>query len=262
MIFDLMDMTLLDYIKVRKKGISENKSRYFLFQIVGGVNHLHVKGIFHRDIKPENILMKFHHKVEVDQNIILKLSDFGSTASIYTNKPYTEYVATRWYRAPECLLTVGEYGCRMDIWSVGCVFYEINTLQPLFPGDNELDQLHKIHEVLGAPTKKMLNRFKNRRVFVEFPKYKPTGLEVPRLSQDGISILKAMLKYFPDERITARKLMIDSYFSCLSMKRGKKSSSQASFQRTTRSLSTCGGDGGDRNVSSNYLNMQSMNRKT
>lgn len=255
MIFDLMDMTLLDYIKVRKKGISENKSRQFLYQIVCGVNHLHVKGIFHRDIKPENILMKFMHKVEVDQRIELKLSDFGSTASIHTNKPYTEYVATRWYRAPECLLTSGEYGCRMDIWSVGCVFYEIITLQPLFPGSNELDQLHKIHEILGAPTKKLLQRFKNRRVFMEFPKYTPTGVEVllPRLSQDGISILKAMIKYFPDERITARKLMIDSYFSCLLVKRDQKTSSQASFMPPTRSLSTSGvekvGDGGDRNVS-------------
>lgn len=237
MIFDLMDMTLLDYIKVRKKGLSENKSRQFIFQIVSGVNHLHVKGIFHRDIKPENILMKFIHKVEVEQSIILKLSDFGSTASIHSNQPYTEYVATRWYRAPECLLTSGEYGCRMDIWSIGCVFYEIMTLQPLFPGDNEIDQLHKIHEVLGAPTKKQLTRFKHRRVFIQFPKYKPIGIEnlLPKLSEDGISVLIAMLKYYPDERISARKLMVDSYFACL---RGKKPPPSMSIKPISRSQST------------------------
>lgn len=260
MIFDLMDMTLLDYIKVRRKGISENKSRQFLYQIVCGVHHLHLKGIFHRDIKPENILMKFHHKMEVEHDIVLKLSDFGSTASIHTNQPYTEYVATRWYRPPECLLTSGEYGCRMDIWSVGCVFFEILTLQPLFPGNNELDQLHKIHEILGAPTKKLLQRFKNRRVIMEFPKYVPTGVEVllPRLSQNGISILRAMIKYFPDERITARKLMIDSYFSCLAVKRGKTSSSLTSCMPTTIGGGGGGGCGiaerngysGDKNVSS------------
>lgn len=67
--------------------------------------------------------------------------------------PFTEYISTRWYRAPECLLTDGYYGFKMDLWSVGCVFFELATLRPLFPGANEVDQLAKIHGVLGVPDK-------------------------------------------------------------------------------------------------------------
>lgn len=64
--------------------------------------------------------------------------------------PFTEYISTRWYRAPECLLTDGYYGFKMDTWSVGCVFFEIATLRPLFPGTNEVDQLDKIHNIIGV----------------------------------------------------------------------------------------------------------------
>ncbi|KAI8831371.1 kinase-like domain-containing protein, partial [Chytridium lagenaria] len=107
------------------------------------------QGIFHRDIKPENILIK-------DQNI--KIADLGSCRGIHSKQPYTEYIATRWYRSPECLLCDGIYNFKMDVWSVGCVLYEIMTKMPLFPGSNELDQLHRIHAVLGTPGPKVLRQ--------------------------------------------------------------------------------------------------------
>jgi renal tumor antigen len=91
---------------------------------------MHRNGIFHRDIKPENILYMGDH---------IKLADFGSCKGMYSEHPYTEYISTRWYRAPECLMTDGYYDYKMDIWGTGCVMFEIIALFPLFPGRNELD---------------------------------------------------------------------------------------------------------------------------
>ena len=101
------------------------------------LDHMHKKGIFHRDIKPENILIES----STDVGRGLKLADFGSCRGIYSKQPYTEYISTRWYRAPECLLTDGYYGPEMDLWGAGCVMFEITGLYPLFPGNNEIDQV-------------------------------------------------------------------------------------------------------------------------
>ena len=99
-------------------------------------------GIFHRDIKPENLL------IYDDQ---LKIADFGSCRGIFSQQPYTEYISTRWYRAPECLLTDGFYTFKMDMWGIGCVMYEVLALSPLFPGKDEQKQSDLIHRVLGMP---------------------------------------------------------------------------------------------------------------
>lgn len=77
-------------------------------------------------------------------------TDFGSCRGIYSKPPYTEYISTRWYRAPECLLTDGHYGHKMDVWGVGCVLFEVLALFPLFPGTNEADQIERIHKVRGC----------------------------------------------------------------------------------------------------------------
>ena len=89
---------------------------------------------------------------------IIKLADFGSCRGIHSRPPYTEYIATRWYRPPECLIADGRYGAPMDVWGAGCVLFEITTKNPLFPGANEVDQLAKIHTIMGAPSEKLLRR--------------------------------------------------------------------------------------------------------
>ncbi|XP_064427685.1 MAPK/MAK/MRK overlapping kinase isoform X7 [Mirounga angustirostris] len=152
LICELMDMNIYELIRGRRHPLSEKKIMHYMYQLCKSLDHMHRNGIFHRDVKPENILIK---------QDVLKLGDFGSCRSVYSKQPYTEYISTRWYRAPECLLTDGFYTYKMDLWSAGCVFYEIASLQPLFPGANELDQISKIHDVIGTPAEKTLTKFKH-----------------------------------------------------------------------------------------------------
>ncbi|XP_074147326.1 MAPK/MAK/MRK overlapping kinase isoform X4 [Sminthopsis crassicaudata] len=151
LICELMDMNIYELIRGRKHPLPEKKITNYMYQLCKSLDHMHKNGIFHRDVKPENILIK---------QDLLKLGDFGSCRSVYSKQPYTEYISTRWYRAPECLLTDGYYSYKMDMWSAGCVFYEIMSLQPLFPGANELDQISKIHDIIGTPPQKTLTKFK------------------------------------------------------------------------------------------------------
>ncbi|XP_071078190.1 MAPK/MAK/MRK overlapping kinase isoform X4 [Desmodus rotundus] len=190
----------------RRLPLSENKVTRYMYQLCQALDHMHRNGIFHRDVKPENILIK---------QDVLKLGDFGSCRSVYSKQPYTEYISTRWYRAPECLLTDGFYSYKMDLWSAGCVFYEIASLQPLFPGANELDQISKIHDVMGTPPTKTLTKFKQSRAMsFDFPFKKGSGIPLltASLSPQCLSLLHAMVAYDPDERITAHQALQHPYF--------------------------------------------------
>ncbi|XP_058061470.1 MAPK/MAK/MRK overlapping kinase-like [Anopheles bellator] len=213
LIMELMDMSLHDYIQTRKRALSENRARRFIFQIISGLDHLHRHGIFHRDIKPENILIKLARGVEKKE--LVQLGDFGTICRIDEQLPHTPYIATRWYRAPECLLTMGYYGPKMDVWAVGCCFYEMITRQPLFPGGNELHMLDLIHGLLGTPSKSLLEKFKHLNIGkLEFRKHCPEDfrLLLPLLSAYGVDVLKKTLAYHPDQRISAARLIKHVYF--------------------------------------------------
>lgn len=221
LILDLMDMSLYDFIKDRKKTLSEKRCKNYLYQMALGLQHIHRSGIFHRDIKPENILIrqlkKYNNSLHME---LIQLADLGSVCEIHSTSPRTPYISTRWYRAPECLLTSGQYGPKMDVWALGTVFYEILELQPLFPGDNELDQLSKIHNILGTPSKSLLKRFPhldNEYEFIKKPAI-PFYQLLPRLSNFGIDVLRKTLSYHPDMRISSKKLVEHSYFDDLRLK--------------------------------------------
>ncbi|XP_025725120.1 MAPK/MAK/MRK overlapping kinase [Callorhinus ursinus] len=206
LICELMDMNIYELIRGRRHPLSEKKIMHYMYQLCKSLDHMHRSGIFHRDVKPENILIK---------QDVLKLGDFGSCRSVYSKQPYTEYISTRWYRAPECLLTDGFYTYKMDLWSAGCVFYEIASLQPLFPGANELDQISKIHDVIGTPAEKTLTKFKQSRAMsFDFPFKKGSGIPqlTASLSSQCLSLLHAMVAYDPDERITAHQALQHPYF--------------------------------------------------
>jgi len=202
-----MDMNMYDAIKGKRHYLPENRVKYYMYQLIKSIDHMHRNGIFHRDIKPENILLSEDH---------VKLADFGSCRGIYSKQPYTEYISTRWYRAPECLLTDGYYGYKMDLWGVGCVLFEVISLFPLFPGNDEVDQVHKIHNICGSPNKELLDNFQKYATHMEFnfPKVEGTGVIklIPHASPDVQDLIQKLLVYNPDNRITASQALKHNWF--------------------------------------------------
>jgi len=207
LVFELMDMNIYELIRNRRNYVPEERVRHYMYQLLKAMDHMHRNGIFHRDIKPENILIA---------DDCLKLADFGSCRGIYSKQPYTEYISTRWYRAPECLLTDGYYNYKMDMWGVGCVFFEIISLYPLFPGTNQIDQVNKIHSVVGLPPPELLAKMKKRSAHMDFnfPPTKGTGIGalIPHAAADCIDLIEKLLAYNPDERLSARQALRHPYF--------------------------------------------------
>ena len=198
-----MDMNLYEAIEGRKNYLPEKKAKFWIYQTLKALDFMHKNGIFHRDIKPENILL-LKNKV--------KLADLGSCKGMYSKPPFTEYISTRWYRSPECLLTDGYYNYKMDIWGLGCVFYEILSLEPLFPGDDEIDQVNKINYILGSPPNELFEKFvKNSAHRNEFNFEHQKGVGINRylthVSKDAIDLINKMLIYDPDIRPTARECL-------------------------------------------------------
>lgn len=210
LVFELMDMNLYDSINGKKTYLPEQKVKSQMYSILKGIDHMHRNGIFHRDIKPENILLL------EDQ---IKIADFGSWRGLYSKQPFTEYISTRWYRAPEWLLTDGYYGYKMDLWGLGWVFFEVLCLYPLFPGNNELDQISKIHDIMGTPKPELLEGFAKHATHMEvnFPEKIGTGIAplLKHVSKNWIDLLEKLLLYDPDDRITASQALKHAYFKDL-----------------------------------------------
>uniref|UniRef100_A0A182ILF4 non-specific serine/threonine protein kinase n=1 Tax=Anopheles atroparvus TaxID=41427 RepID=A0A182ILF4_ANOAO len=208
-VFEYMQENLYQLIKDRDTHFPEATIRLILQQILTGLAFMHRHGFFHRDLKPENVLCSGPETV--------KIADFGLAREIRSRPPYTDYVSTRWYRAPEVLLHSTRYGSSIDLWAVGCIMAELYTFRPLFPGSSEVDQLFKICSVLGTPDKtdwaeghKLAATIQFR--FPECPKI-PLGTLVTRASPAGIQLLEDQLKWDPEKRPTAQQSMKYPYFS-------------------------------------------------
>ncbi|KAJ3204605.1 hypothetical protein HDU82_005720 [Entophlyctis luteolus] len=142
-VFEYMESNMHQKIKEREgKPFQEEEIKNMTWQLLLGLAHMHKHGFFHRDLKPENLLMSGNQ---------VKIADFGLARETRSLPPFTEYVSTRWYRAPEVLLKTHNYSSPIDMWAVGTIIAELVLLRPLFPGTSEIDQLHKICAVLGSP---------------------------------------------------------------------------------------------------------------
>jgi meiosis induction protein kinase IME2/SME1 len=165
---EYMDGNLYQLMKSRDHKYFDGSSvKSILFQIISGLEHIHHHHFFHRDIKPENILVSTSAPQDTSSTFkrysalvtppstppsyTVKIADFGLARETHSKVPYTTYVSTRWYRAPEVLLRAGEYSAPVDMWAIGAMAVEIATLKPLFPGQNEVDQVWRVCEIMGSP---------------------------------------------------------------------------------------------------------------
>ncbi|KAF7214078.1 serine/threonine-protein kinase MAK isoform X3 [Nothobranchius furzeri] len=208
-VFEYMKENLYQLMKDREnKMLTENEIRNIMFQVLSGLAFVHKHGFFHRDMKPENLLCMGPE--------LVKIADFGLAREIRSKPPYTDYVSTRWYRAPEVLLRSSTYSSPIDLWAVGCIMAELYTLRPLFPGNSEVDEIFKICQVLGTvkkadwPEGYQLASAMNFR----FPQCVPTHLKtlIPNASNEAITLMKDLLQWDPKSRPTAVQALRYPYF--------------------------------------------------
>ncbi|KAL6967390.1 Mitogen-activated protein kinase 1 [Sarracenia purpurea var. burkii] len=208
---ELMDTDLHQIIR-SNQGLSEEHCQYFLYQILRGLKYIHSANIIHRDLKPSNLL--------VNANCDLKICDFGLARPTSENEFMTEYVVTRWYRAPELLLNSSEYTAAIDVWSVGCIFMELMNKKPLFQGKDHVHQMRLLLELLGTPTDSDLEFVRNedaKRYIRQLPRHARQQLtEVfPHVHPLAIDLVDKMLTFDPTKRITVEEALAHPYLERL-----------------------------------------------
>ncbi|KAI9355641.1 kinase-like domain-containing protein, partial [Zopfochytrium polystomum] len=202
-IFEFMDGNL--YQKMKDRGgnlFPDEEVKRYSFQILLGLQHMHKHGFFHRDMKPENLLLK---------GDLVKIGDFGLAREIRSLPPYTEYVSTRWYRAPEVILRSTSYSSPIDMWAVGAIIAELCSLRPLFPGTSEVDQVFKICSVVGTWPDGV--RLASQMGF-KYPSMNPAHLcdVLPTASTDILQLIADTLLYEPSRRPTASEALQHPWF--------------------------------------------------
>ncbi|KAK7432543.1 Cyclin-dependent kinase catalytic subunit [Neonectria magnoliae] len=193
---------------LKQLGMDDVVVRKFLYQLCDGVRYCHSRRVLHRDLKPQNLL--------IDKDGNLKLSDFGLARAFGVPlRTYTHEVVTLWYRAPEILLGGRQYSTGVDVWSIGCIFAEMCTRKPLFPGDSEIDEIFKIFRRLGTPSEEIWPGVTSHPDFKSsFPKWERNYDQnlCTNLDEMGLELLEMMLAYDPAGRISAKQACNHPYF--------------------------------------------------
>lgn len=220
LVFEYMEKNLLEVLEDKPNGIDNELVRHYIFQLCCAIHYCHVNNVVHRDIKPENLLVSASSGEHS-----LRLCDFGFARSLAggsTGNEMTEYVATRWYRAPELLLGDTKYSKSVDIWAIGCIMGELVDGQPVFPGESEIDQLYLIQKMLGSLPKRHMELFATNPRFsgMKMPEVKhPETLYRKfngRLSKKGICFLEGTIQLCSEDRFSSEECMNHPYFEGLS----------------------------------------------
>lgn len=202
----------LDRIITSRQTLTNQHHQYFLYQILRGLKFIHSASVLHRDLKPSNLL--------VNSNCDLAICDFGLARGVDDDMvKLTEYVVTRWYRAPELLCETKNYNEAIDIWSVGCIFAEMLRRKPFFRGDTPQHQLETIISVLGRPTDAALTAISHeaaRKAILAGADCEPYPFAsyFPRdTSPLALDLLAKMLVFDPNERITVDHALDHPYLA-------------------------------------------------
>ncbi|KAI0207715.1 Cyclin-dependent kinase 2 [Lamellibrachia satsuma] len=216
LVFEYLNQDLKKYVDNSPvAGLSLPLVKSYLYQLLQGIAYCHSHRVLHRDLKPQNLL------IDVAGNI--KLADFGLARAFGVPvRTYTHEVVTLWYRAPEILLGSRFYSTPVDIWSIGCIFAEMITKRALFPGDSEIDQLFRIFRTLGTPDDSSWPGVSQLPDYkTTFPKWPSQDLAkvVPTLDEEGHDLLKKMITYEPNRRVSAKAALTHPYFRQVSVER-------------------------------------------
>lgn len=208
LVFEYLDQDLKMFMDESQGAIAVPTMKWFLFQLCRGIAYCHQRRVLHRDLKPQNLL--------INRKGDLKLADFGLARGFgIPMKSYSHEVVTLWYRAPDVLLGSKKYSTPIDIWSIGCIFAEMVTGRPLFPGSTSADQLIRIFKLMGTPDPATWPEVKDLPEWdPDFPEYEEKDVTefVPGLDEQGYDLIRHMLQYNPSNRWSAERCMTHAYF--------------------------------------------------
>eukprot|EP00798_Chlamydomonas_sp_ICE-L_P026082 gene26082-11787_t len=196
-VYELMDTDLHQIIR-SSQSLTNEHFQYFVYQVLRGLKYVHTANVLHRDLKPSNLLL--------NASCDLKICDFGLARTSTERNFMTEYVVTRWYRAPELLLSCEQYTAAIDVWSVGCIMAELLGRKPIFPGKDYVDQLKLIIKTLGPPPEDdltFINSHKARAYIRALPPTEKVNFQkkFPDADPMAIDLMERMLQFDPRKRI-------------------------------------------------------------